>query len=120
MEYLQYNPVNNTIETAIVGPDIRKGHVLQYPIAGGRWKCAKLLTDYQNTIHADYSIIAEAVGPAFDFYDFHFVSVEELQKQPSDIQHRLHSFLQASLEISEIEEHYDSKQVQECKAKERM
>jgi predicted cupin superfamily sugar epimerase len=133
MEYRMYDPrtrSSSVIETVILGPDIRNGHVLQYPIAGGMWKCARLMTELANQqpeddndaqiITADYSIVSEAVGPGFDFYDFHFVSMEELEKQPADVQVTLRPFLQASLNIQEIADHYDSREVQAVKTQERL
>ena len=44
----------------------------QFPVKGGTWKCGRLLP--RDEICTDYSIIAEAVAPGFDFHDFQFVS----------------------------------------------
>ena len=128
MQYTQYDISMQSIETVVLGPDIRAGHVLQYAVRGGNWKCAQLLCTLlvdddasSRTINADYSIVAEAVGPGFDFYDFHFVVASEVEELvPVDLQAQLKPFLQASLAMSEIEEHYDNEQVQQTKTQERL
>lgn len=135
MQYTQYDINTKTLETIVLGPDIRKGQLLQYAVLGGNWKCARLLTEFVAAatldgkeaassedvqIHADYSLIAEAVGPGFDFHDFSFVTAEELEKQPEDVQKVLMGFLHASLAMPEIEEHYDNKTLQQEKTQERL
>ncbi|GKZ01313.1 hypothetical protein MPSEU_001082300 [Mayamaea pseudoterrestris] len=127
MKYTQYDLAKQSTETVILGPDLRRGHLLQYAVKGGNWKCAELMVEQHhdndtlnNTIDADYSIISEAVGPGFDFYDFHFVSPHELDQQPDEMRQQLKPFLQASLQMAEIEQHYHDEHVQQTKTKERL
>jgi len=85
-QYHIYNPTKKTpVRSVTLGPDISNGQVLQIPVVTGEWKCGRLLLDDTRGIEADYSLIAEAVGPGFDHYDFHYVQEEELvNSQPSD------------------------------------
>jgi uncharacterized protein len=78
----------------ILGPDLRRGHVLQLPVEGGCFKCGRLLSssssdpqqeqegddndDKDNNDYPPYSIIAEAVAPGFDVHDFHWVTAAQL------------------------------------------
>jgi predicted cupin superfamily sugar epimerase len=68
-EYKLYDPETKKMEVHILGPDISNGHILQFPVKGGAWKCGKLLDQALPELEADYCIVAEAVGPGFDFHD---------------------------------------------------
>jgi predicted cupin superfamily sugar epimerase len=122
MEYIHYDPATQVLATTIVGPDVVHGHVLQHPIRGGTWKCGRLMASYLEAIPAEYSLIAEAVGPAFDFHDFHFVTTEELEqaKPPASVLEMLRLYVKDALAIDEINLHYDSIAVQEAKRIERL
>lgn len=61
------------LETQRLGPDPRRGDVLQLIVKGGCWKAAHLR-------EGDYCLIGEAVAPGFDFRDFHYGSAEELSR----------------------------------------
>lgn len=72
-QYWITNPKTGETETLILGPDLANGHVLQIPVKGGYWKCGRLLDDDE----FDFALIAEAVGPGFDFRDFRLISKDE-------------------------------------------
>jgi uncharacterized protein len=120
-QYHLYDPRTATLRTVILGPDICHGHVLQLPVVAGEWKCGRLLmpsitanTTMSNTSTIaipDYCIVSEAVGPGFDFYDFHFVSQDELESSQASavvaalLQPFLHT-VQGDKNV-EFDRHYD-------------
>ncbi|AUX24070.1 hypothetical protein SOCEGT47_046030 [Sorangium cellulosum] len=59
------------LETQRLGPDLRRGDVMQFVVRGGCWKASHLE-------EGDYCLIGEAVAPGFDFRDFHWGVTEEL------------------------------------------
>jgi uncharacterized protein len=89
-EYLVYYcpPANDdgTLTRTILGPDIAHGHVLQLAVAGGSYKCGRILLDDEDAGGGStssrrplpYSIIAEAVAPGFDVQDFEWVTTAQL------------------------------------------
>lgn len=118
-EYTVYNPETKEVQVQVLGPDICNGQVLQFAVKGGMWKCGRLLPNALPEIETDYTIIAEAVAPGFDFHDFCFVSVSQLMESNlSQIHvHILQPYLHSSNEkiiISEqaknqdFDSHYDS------------
>lgn len=94
-EYTIYDPTTKQIQVQVLGPDLANGQSLQVPVAGGLWKCGRLLPDSLPGVDADYCIIAEAVGPGFDFHDFNFVNAKDLEEQGMDVEtrQRLEPFL---------------------------
>lgn len=115
-----YDPVTGTFTTATLGPDISNGHVLQLPVAAGLWKSGHLLTEYPG-IQADYSLIAEAVGPGFDFHDFRFVEQSELDTvNDLNIREKMFKYIHGSMNMDEIGQHYTDETMQEAKAKTRL
>jgi predicted cupin superfamily sugar epimerase len=131
-EYFVYDPRARKLESAVVGPDVRGGHVLQLPVEGGKWKCGRIFPVYSG-ITADYSLIAEAVGPGFDFHDFRFVQESDVdasvaaaatddayEADVESISKLLKSFLQRQRTMDEIDEHYTENAEQEHRKQERM
>lgn len=135
--YMTFDPLTGILERYILGPDIKQGHVLQVPVPSGLWKCGSLQIEtntdndgqdpkphYQEKIFADYSLIAEAVGPGFDFHDFRFVDkseVDGLTTVTDEIRQILRNHLHvAPATAQEIDEHYTSEEAQTDRAKERM
>jgi predicted cupin superfamily sugar epimerase len=107
-QYTVYNPATGKIAKYILGPKILAGHVLQVPVNGGEWKCGRLVDDADFV--QDYGIVAEAVGPGFDFHDFQWVSSGELDGLPADIQAQLRPFLHGEIKMDSAEDHfYDGK-----------
>lgn len=58
--YLLYP--DGKLETAVLGPDVEAGQVLQLSVPGEVWKASHLP-------EGDYGLISEAVSPGFDFAD---------------------------------------------------
>lgn len=129
-EYHIYNPVTAALRSVILGPDVKHGHRLQVPVVSGEWKCGSLLQLSSSTaaitsITADYCIVAEAVGPGFDFHDFHWVDAAELAATgPSaQVAALLQPFLHQSALLSKEEEfdgHYDNGDTKESRTKDRV
>lgn len=132
-EYFVYDTESKELQSFILGPDITHGHVLQFPVRGERsWKCGRILASYNDTvtdatrkIAADYSLIAEAVGPGFDFHDFRFVQeidVDQIlgQSEDTSVRNLLKSFLQRKQTMEEISEHYTEKDVQQSLKEQRI
>jgi uncharacterized protein len=61
------------LETQRLGPDPRRGDVLQFVVEGGCWKAAHLA-------EGDYCLLGEAVAPGFDFRDFRWGTEDELTR----------------------------------------
>jgi len=80
--YYLFDPVTCEFSTVVLGPELHKGQKLQVPVKGGVWKCGMIeLLDEDNestTADFDYSIVAEAVAPGFDFHDFKWQTKEML------------------------------------------
>ena len=68
-----------------LGPELHKGQTLQCCVRGGLWKCG-LLDDNNdgNDSDYDYCLLGEAVAPGFDFYDFNWVTKDELTRDCKD------------------------------------
>jgi uncharacterized protein len=96
-EYIVFRPSMEDRDSGrwtrtILGPDLRRGHVLQLPVEGGCYKCGRLLlssssdqqqeqeedNDIDDNDYPPYSIIAEAVAPGFDVHDFNWVTAAQL------------------------------------------
>ena len=75
-QYWTTDPKTGISETAILGPDLSHGHVLQFAVKGCHWKCGRMLESSH-----DFTLIAEAVAPGFDFHDFSLVSKDELTEE---------------------------------------
>jgi len=120
--YHTYCPTTRVLETKTLGPDILSGqHVLQIPVASGTWKCGHLVTEQKEQDDSEpfeYCIVAEAVGPGFDFRDFRFVGKDEVADAANvpdpDVQKLLLQYVQGQtaagthLSMQEIDEHYES------------
>jgi uncharacterized protein len=118
-QYHLYDPRTAILRTVILGPDICHGHVLQLPVVAGEWKCGRLLLPSTTTSTSsasaiavpDYCIVSEAVGPGFDFYDFHFVSQNELEasQASAEVMALLQPFLHTVIGDKNVEfdRHYD-------------
>jgi uncharacterized protein len=125
-QYFIYDPSTSTVRTVVLGPDLKAGHQLQVPVVSGEWKCGRLLTDAcSDKITADYCIVAEAVGPGFDFHDFHWVQDKELAaSHPSEqVMALLKPFLYQPAITTKEEEfggHYDENATKQSRTKERM
>jgi hypothetical protein len=91
-------------------------------VVSGEWKCGILLE--ADLLTADYCIIGEAVGPAFDFHDFHWVTAKELsESNPSkDVIDILRHFLHQSecAKNEEFESHYDDDETKKTRTINRM
>jgi len=59
------------LETQRLGPDPRRGDVLQLVVRGGCWKAAHLE-------EGDYCLLGEAVAPGFDFRDLRWATEDDL------------------------------------------
>lgn len=127
-QYHIYNPVTSTLRSVILGPNLPAGHQLQVPVLSGEWKCGCLIaaddascpTDRNVGIAADYSIIAEAVGPGFDVHDFSWVREKQLaDSHPSEavavlLQQFLHQPADAAVtKEEEFDSHYNEDSNQE-------
>lgn len=80
-EYVIYDPETETLERVVMGNDILAGEKLQVPVKGGVWKAGQLLVNNEGEEkepYYDYCLLAEAVAPGFDFYDFSWVNMEML------------------------------------------
>ena len=86
-EYFVYDPDAAELKSYVMGPDVAKGEHLQVPVAGGTWKCGRLLVDSDDET-LDYCLIGEAVAPGFDFYDFSWVTKEKVMVTVADVDHR--------------------------------
>jgi predicted cupin superfamily sugar epimerase len=64
IEYTLIHP-DGALETVTMGPDPRRGQVLQLTVPGGIWKASRLR---ENGEHG-YGLISEAVSPGFDYAD---------------------------------------------------
>ena len=136
IRYHVYDPFTKELESVVLGPDVQNGHVMQFFVKGGRWKCGRIVQDYNDAlpegsaatkaIDADYTLLAEAVGPGFDFYDFHFVQESELRSvaagtdNEKEVVDTLRPFLHRQQTMDEIGQHYTDKEAQEALTKERM
>jgi uncharacterized protein len=128
-EYNIFNPETKELKAVILGPDILNGHVLQLPVAGGMWKFGRILASYNDgvederkLISADYSLIAEAVGPGFDFHDFRFIQASEVDVAVSDeaIRATLKAFVHRASSMQEIDEHYTHEEAQQARQSQRL
>ena len=63
------------LETAILGPDIAAGHVLQLVVPAGSWKAARLLG-------GTHGLISEAVAPGWDLRDRELATHALLRRWP--------------------------------------
>lgn len=125
-QYHVYDPSTQTLQTFILGPDIREGHLLQVPVEAGMWKCGQMLKS--KNIEADYSLIAEAVGPGFDFHDFRFISRNDFEASgPSDeIKAVLKNFFHEDDDYKQVQKdkdfdsHYNEDDVRTARAQDRM
>ena len=99
-----FDPITGEFSTTVLGPELHKGQKLQVPVKGGLFKCGKI-DDSEEEIDLgyDYSLIAEAVGPGFDFHDFAWVTKEMLNETVKDekVKELLLGFVNA--ESTEIE-----------------
>jgi predicted cupin superfamily sugar epimerase len=82
--YFFFNPTTSEFSTAVLGPELHKGHVLQLPIKGGTWKCGRIEPYEESNTDYDYTLIGEAVAPGFDFHDFTWITEEMLHASCSD------------------------------------
>ena len=98
-EYLIYDPRNAELNSYILGPDVAKGEHLQVSVPGGTWKCGRLLVDSDDET-LDYCLIGEAVAPGFDFYDFSWVTKEQVMARVADVDHRdlLKTYVRANID----------------------
>ena len=80
--YTLFDPVSQELTKVTLGPELHKGQTLQCCVRGGLWKCG-LLGD-NNDSDCDYCLVGEAVSPGFDFYDFNWVTRDELTKDCKD------------------------------------
>lgn len=63
IEYTLIHP-DGRLETVVMGPDPRRGQLLQLTVPGGIWKASRLLASEHG-----YGLISEAVSPGFDYAD---------------------------------------------------
>jgi uncharacterized protein len=136
MRYHIFDVATNELKSVVLGPDLKDGHVMQFFVKGGQWKCGRMLTNYNDAlpdadratkaITADYTLLAEAVGPGFDFYDFHFVQEAELRSavagaaNEKEVIDTLLPFLHRQQTMDEIGQHYTDREAQEELTKQRM
>jgi predicted cupin superfamily sugar epimerase len=102
--YFLFNPTTGEFSTAVLGPELHKGHVLQLSVKGGIWKCGRIETDEESNTDYDYILIGEAVAPGFDFHDFTWITKEMIHATCSD---------KAVMEILLACVHDESKAIQE-------
>ena len=105
-QYYIYNPVTAVLRREILGPNVVAGHKLQVCVESGEWKCGHLVVlPMASTIFADYCIVAEAVGPGFDYHDFHWIDRAEFAAaSPSDeVVALLEPFLYHATEAKDVE-----------------
>ena len=134
-EYFLYQPATSatahsskqegemTLTRVVLGPNLLEGHQLQVAVAGGTWKCGHILQEQspQATSQADdgrgvdYTIIGEAVGPGFDFYDFAWITLEQIEGEATNMdvatQQLFKEFchpLNQSNTLDDIDAHYDA------------
>lgn len=69
-------------------------------VPGGIWKCARMLLDVCPEIQTDYSIIAEAVAPGFDFHDFAWVRGSDMEALDDVTRQLLTPFLHSDHRMS--------------------
>jgi uncharacterized protein len=134
--YIMYDPTTKELTSVILGPDVKSGHVMQFFVKGRQWKCGRVLGNYNDAlpdesratkaIRADYSLLAEAVGPGFDFYDFQFVQESDLRSAAAGtanaekVIETLLPFLHREQTMDEIGKHYTDKEAQVALTKQRM
>jgi uncharacterized protein len=58
----------------VLGPDLDRGQLLQLVVPSNCWKAAELEA-------GEFTLLAEAVAPGFDFGDFSWVTAERLQQR---------------------------------------
>ena len=103
-EYLVYDPDTAELKRYVLGPNLTRGEVVQVPVAGGVWKCGRLLVnDDDKRTDTDYCLIGEAVAPGFDFHDFRFVSKAQLMAEPN-AEHRARLLEFVHEELSEMKD----------------
>jgi predicted cupin superfamily sugar epimerase len=116
-QYYIYNPKTASLRSTVLGPNMLGGQMLQISVVSGEWKCGVLLE--ADLIEADYCIIGEAVGPGFDFHDFHWVTAKELSdsKPSKDVFDMLRNFLHQSetAKNEEFDSHYDDDETKQIR-----
>jgi len=75
---------DKTCQHVIVGPDLNRGHRLQFSIPAGTWFAARCL--YQAEL-GDFSFVSCTVSPGFDFLDFEMANETLLNELPDDSQY---------------------------------
>ena len=105
-EYVLVDPSKPVLRRVVLGPDIAAGQVLQLPVRGGTWKAGRLLFSAGHSSH-DYCLIGEAVGPAFDFHDFSFLSAADVAASIPELSRVLAPFVHGAVPGMNIDESFD-------------
>ncbi|OQR87404.1 hypothetical protein ACHHYP_08880 [Achlya hypogyna] len=75
IRYVMVNPETMETTELVLGPDVHRGHVLQFTCPGGWWKGAEL----EDTSNEDgFGLVSEAVSPAFDYSDTWLVQAKDI------------------------------------------
>lgn len=75
---LQYSLISpdGTLQTVMMGNDIKAGQCLQLHVPGGVWKASQLMNG-----PTGFALISEAVSPGFDFADMEMGNRKKLTDQ---------------------------------------
>ncbi|KAG9408638.1 hypothetical protein AC1031_020490 [Aphanomyces cochlioides] len=95
IRYFLVNPATYELETLILGPELHKGHVLQFTCPAGWWKGAELALDdhKEDDMKMDFGLLSEAVGPAFDYADNYLLRKEDVVRDAPHLLPTLERFL---------------------------
>ncbi len=136
MEYFLYEPSlitltgdqgdssvpSSSLTRVVLGPNLYEGQQLQVAVAGGTWKCGRILQQDKSSVEeeqnleneVEYSIIGEAVGPGFDFHDFNWITLEQIEEQQEHLDEDSREFLKEfchpmnqNSTLKENDAHYD-------------
>ncbi|QJI40176.1 cupin domain-containing protein [Pseudomonas sp. ADAK2] len=75
---IQYRLIypDGTLQSVVMGSDVKAGQLLQLHVPGGIWKASQLMHG-----SAGYGLISEAVSPGFDFTDMEMGSRQILTER---------------------------------------
>lgn len=118
-----YDPTNQTVTTAVLGPNLKEGHRPQVIVDVRMWKTGRVLTEYSDKY--DYCLIGESVAPGFDVCDFATMSQEQFDLVPTECRQQLESYFAANTDKAnaslEFDSHYDDDdKKRNARAKERI
>jgi predicted cupin superfamily sugar epimerase len=108
--YYLLDPSTGEFSTTVLGPELYKGQKLQLPVKGGLFKCGKIEDgEEESSFDHDYTLIAEAVAPGFDFHDFTWITKDMLNETVKDT--KVKELLLGFVNAESTEIHRDNKTV---------